>query len=470
MLRSAQIHRSGWQDLFVKRELSYIPKGTDRYFMLSVKALASFLGTIAIALGPVTALILKSEHMSATDYGHIIGGVGIIGALIGISAGQFADRFTRVKVLLWGMLPAIGFHFGMAFMPDGKPWLFGLLYAGMALTEAWAIVTVSALLRDFSPRTGRALGVGLVTVGTIAANWFSTFLAGRILDRVGSWQHMFLVYGFVSLGIWLLLVLFAREPSKGIRAQVVYSMRQRERVEARAVELEQAGVRVHSFWSFITADWRLWALGLAQGLFLLGYVTFVAYGPLFTVQGYHQRPQTASAITSWIYASIIVFLILSGIACDKLRMRKLPGTIFTVLSGLCLIALALSVGHHLSETQIILLYVVIGAVMATMWSPTNALFSETAEDIAATRQTTAFAGQRVIYAVITQAWIFVAPSLLADHGWGLIWAVCGIGAIVAAPVMAICRGSWGRFPAEEPAAEAASTAPAGGSLGTANAT
>ena len=88
-----------------------------------------------------------------------------------------------------------------------------------------AIVVVSALLRDFSPRTGRALAVGLVTVGTIAANWFSTFLAGHVLNSVGTWQHMFLIYGAVAVGIWLLLWLFGREPSFGYRAQVIYSLR-----------------------------------------------------------------------------------------------------------------------------------------------------------------------------------------------------------------------------------------------------
>ncbi len=51
----------------------------------------------------------------------------------------------------------------------------------MAWTEAYAVVTVSALLRDFSPRTGRALGVGLVTVGTLAANWGTAFMAGHLL-------------------------------------------------------------------------------------------------------------------------------------------------------------------------------------------------------------------------------------------------------------------------------------------------
>lgn len=440
MLRSAAFQRGPWQDLFIARELDYVPHGPDRYFMLVIKALASLMGGLAIALGPIAPLILKSQHLSAGDYGHIVGGVGIAGVIVGLTAGQLGDRFSRVRVLLWGMIPAIIFHFLMAFMPDGQPFLFLVLYACLGLTEAWAIVTVSALLRDFSPRTGRALAVGLVTVGLITANWLSTFLAGQYLDVLGSWQRMFLLYGVVSLGIWFLLVLFARETSPEIRAQVIHSLMQRTAIERRALELRATGVRVAGFWDFVASDWRLWALGLAQGLFLFGYTTFVAYGPLFTVQAFHQTPQQAAAITSWIYVSIIVFLLLSGAVCDRLRLRKLPGVVFALLTGAALISLGFTVGLPLTATQIIALYVGIGAISAIMWSPTNALFSETAEDIAATRQTTAFAGQRVIYSIITQVWIFIAPSLLADYGWQLVWTICGIGAIAAAPVMVFCRG------------------------------
>lgn len=448
MLRSAAIHRSGWQDLFIARELDYVPYGLDRYFMLTVKALAALMGGLAIALGPVAPLILDSQQLSPVEYGRIVGGVGIAGVIVGLTAGQLGDRFSRVRVLLWGMLPALAFHFLMAFMPNRQPGLFAFLYVGLALTEAWAIVTVSALLRDFSPRTGRALAVGLVTVGTIGANWSSTFLAGQFLNQLGTWQRMFLLYGFASLAIWVVLLLFARETSPAIRAQVVHSTEQRTAVERRAAELELTGVKVHGFWNFITADWRLWALGFAQGLFLFGYTTFVAYGPLFTVQAFHQPPQEAALITSSIYASVIVFLLISGLVCDRLRLRKLPAVVFAFLTGLAYIALGYTAGLQLTPEQIILAYVVVGAIAATMWSPANALFSENAEDIAATRQTTAFAGQRVIYSIITQVWVFVAPSLLADHGWQLVWTICGLGALAAAPVIALCRGSWGPFRAD----------------------
>lgn len=224
MLRSAHIHRGTWKDFFIERQLSYIPDDPDRYFMLVIKALAAFMGSLAISVGAIAPLIIKSEHISQGNYGHIVGGIGLLGAVAALTASQLADKFSRIRILLWGMLIPIVFHFGMAFMPNNRPWTFALLYSGLGITEAWTIVTVSALLRDFSPRIGRALGVGLVTVGSQSAIWLSLFLAGHVLNRLGSWQYMFLLYGFITVGIWLLLVLFGREPSKGIRAQIMHSM------------------------------------------------------------------------------------------------------------------------------------------------------------------------------------------------------------------------------------------------------
>src|SRR5579884_4090346 len=284
----------------------------------------------------------------------------------------------------------------MAFMPNGHRDLFIIYYIFLGITETWAVVTVSALLRDFSPRTGRALGVGLVTIGSQAALWLSFWLTGHLLNRVGTWQHMFLIYGFITLGCWLVLLLFAREPSKGIRAQIVYSMQDRQRVEQRAKQLEREGVRVHGFLSFLLADWRLWFLAVGQGLFLIGYSTFVAYGPVFTVAVYKRSPQDASNLTSYLFGAILVGLFVGGILSDKLRMRKIPGMLFTTIGGIFLLVLGQTVGHALSNGQIIALFSIEGFFMAMMWSPTNALFSENAEDIAATRQTTGFGVQGFI--------------------------------------------------------------------------
>ncbi|HEY7295823.1 MAG TPA: hypothetical protein VH916_12330, partial [Dehalococcoidia bacterium] len=190
---------------------------------------------------------------------------------------------------------------------------------------------------------------------------------------------------------------------------------------------------------------------------LIGYYTFVAYGPVFTVAVFKRTPQDASNLTSYLFAAILLGLFLGGILSDRLRLRKIPGMLFTTIGGIFLIVLGQTVGHQLSNDQIILLYVINGFCMAMMWSPTNALFSENAEDVAATRQTTAFGVQGLITGVMIQVWVFFVLDLQKGQGWAFVWTVAGLFSIATAVIIALCKGSWGRFPVEAPLSETVPT-------------
>lgn len=459
MLPSLKIRPSTWQDLFIKRELTSYPTGADRYMVLIVKAIASCLGTFIISLGPLTSLIIKSQGFGITGYGRMVGAAGLLAAALSLYGANLADRYSRIRLLLWGMAIAIALMFALAAVPDGAPALFIVLFVLVSWTEAFAVVTVSALLRDFSPRTGRGFGVGLVTVGTLSANWGSAFIAGHFLNDAGTWQNMFRIYAYICVGLWVIVWLFAREPSAGIRAQIIPSMKDVAMVESNARQLESAEISNGPFWEFIRADLRLWLLALGQGFFLIGYITFVSYGPLLTEIGFGQSAQTASGITSWVFLSIIVFLIIGGVVSDRLRLRKSLAFGFTILSGIAMIGLGLSVGKVHSATTLIWIYIIIGAMLAMMWSPTNALFSETAEDINSRRQTTAFGGQALVSRSVYQIWIFVAPVVIAGPGVKAVWFIAGAGALVTAPILVVCHGAWGRFSLES--TEALPEPPAG---------
>lgn len=252
--------------------------------------------------------------------------------------------------------------------------------------------------------------------------------------------------------IWNAAAMFGAPAKRS--TQIVHSTKNRVRIEQKAREIERRGIEVAGFWRYLVSDPLLWALAIGEGLFLVGYYTFVAYGPLFTEVTFKRTPQEAADLVSYLFASILAGRVLGGLFSDWIRMRKVPGIVFTTLAGIGFIAVDRTVGHHLTNGEIITLCCVLGFVMAMMWSPTNALFSENAEDIAATRQTTAFGVTGLVTAGITQAWIFVAPSTLSSHGWTFVWTFAGICSIATAGIIAICRGSWGRFLAEAPQAEA----------------
>src|ERR1700750_246456 len=101
----------------MQRELDRMPVGLDRYVMLIVYAIAGIMGTLAIAVGPVAALIEKSEGISTSTYSHTLAIVGFVLGSSGRIAGQIADRISRCRVLLWGMIPPIAGTFVFATMP-----------------------------------------------------------------------------------------------------------------------------------------------------------------------------------------------------------------------------------------------------------------------------------------------------------------------------------------------------------------
>lgn len=448
MLPSLTIRRGSWKTLFIARELPALPIGPDRYVMLAVKAIAGILGTFIISLGPLALLITKSQGVSLSTYGYVLGGAGLAGSPVALIGAHFADKYSRVRVLLWGTLPPIALMFVFGFFPNHEFVLFVVVYVLMAYVDTYAVVTVSALLRDFSPRSGRGLGVGLVTVGTNAATWLSLFMADHLLGWAVTWQKMYLIFALTASFIWVFLWLTVREPRMGVRSQIIPTMKDVEFVAVQGAAMEEANTvenNLQPFWKFMFATWRLWMLAAGEGLFLIGYITFTAYGPAYTELEFHTTPAVASGLVSWMFLSIIVCLILGGILSDALRMRKILGAVFTVITGAFLLVLGEVTGTHISKITLIVLFMVIGGAMAIMWSPTNALFSENAEDINSSRQTTAFGLNGVATRTIYYTWLLIVPTLSVADGWPVVMYIAGACSISTAIVLAFCKGTWWRY-------------------------
>ena len=85
-----------------------------------VTAIAGTASPASAILSPTgsAALLVPSEHFSVSDYGYIVGGAGVAAAFVALLAADLADKFSRIRVLLWGMLIPIGFMFGGAGVPS----------------------------------------------------------------------------------------------------------------------------------------------------------------------------------------------------------------------------------------------------------------------------------------------------------------------------------------------------------------
>jgi hypothetical protein len=106
---------------FVLRRLDYVPEGGDSPDPNHPVDADECRRGVRRPVGPIAALILKSEDRSFVNYGQIIGITGFVIAISNFVPGWIAERFGRLRVFLWGLIAATIFHFVMACMPDHAP-------------------------------------------------------------------------------------------------------------------------------------------------------------------------------------------------------------------------------------------------------------------------------------------------------------------------------------------------------------
>lgn len=451
--------------MFIERRLDYIPEGTDRLGMLILVTLMNVMGTFAIQVGPIAALIIKSQGFTLTSYGTIIAVVSLLVAFSNFAGAQLADRFPRTRLFLWGMIPAIICHFIMAFMPDNLPVLWVALYIAFMFTEGWALVVLTPLARDFTPRTARAGGLGIYQVGNNLSAMLALLLTGILLEPLGNiWQRMFFAYGVIALVLFILGVLFIREPSAGLKAQIIHSDEVARQAREVARIIEAKGVKIASFWNFARSGGAaLYAVAFGQALLLIGYITFNSYGTVYAIQFLGMSPSNAATLNSTYFAGVVVFLVLGGIAADWLRVKKACAFIGTIGAGLSLAALFL----FKPDTDPIVIaadYFIGGAMVGIMWGPAQALFSEAAENASTTRIATGFAILRVCTALVYGAWTFLLPILVGAYQWPVVMVIAGCLGVIGAFGFLFAPGrTWARerlvgAPAAQPVEEMAQPA------------
>jgi MFS family permease len=433
VLHSFTIRRGSWKDMFVERRLDYIPEGSDRLGMLILVTLMNVMGTFAIQVGPIAALIIQSQGFTLASYGAIIAIVSLAVSLSNFAGAQLADRFPRTRLFLWGMIPAIICHFIMAIMPDNLPVVWVVLYVAFMFTEGWALVVLTPLARDFTPRSSRAGGLGIYQVGNNLSAVLALLLTGVLLQPLGNvWQRMFFAYGIIALALFILGVLFIREPSAGLKAQIIHSDEAARHAREVARVIEAQGIKIAGFWKFVKSGGAaLYAVAFGQALLLIGYITFNSYGTVYAIQFLGMTPANAATLNSTYFAGVVVFLVLGGLAADWLRLKKACAFIGTIGAGLSLGALFLFKAD--SDPLVVALdYFIGGAMVGIMWGPAQALFSESAENVSTTRVATGFAILRFCTAVVYSAWTFLLPILVGAYQWPVVMVIAGALGVIGA--------------------------------------
>ncbi|RNB84138.1 MFS transporter [Brevibacillus nitrificans] len=449
------MRRPKW--MFFVRELDAYPTGKRRVFLLFVVILANFVANYESQIAPVLSLILKDIGISNPEYGLIVS-LSVVAAAFGaLLGGPLSDRYGRTLILVPGLLLTVLCVFGMAFVHSFGSLLFMRLL--LNFIEGGFIGATAGLVRDFSPRMGRALSFGFWSYGTSGSNFFAALIAGYTLPYFGTWQSQFYIAGFLSLIVAVFVLFTIHDLSPRLREKVIESSATVEQVNEEGVHRERASASAIDG-SIERADAmtpmqslrlamkqkHIWALAIGCTFFLMLYLTLASYGPLILVQAFGYTPARAAFVSQFFWLFSLVTLLVSGYISDKLQLRKLMSLIGVIGMIVVMGIWIMTIHSPISESSMIFLISLMGGCLGFAYSPWMALYSENLEDIHGGIQASGWAVWSFvlrIYAIISA----IPLNLIAvRYGWDTWLWITMMGAILYIPLLCMGKGPWFKRP------------------------
>jgi len=376
MQSGASQNQSGFVYRLTHRELEHYPRIKPRSIQLAIVVIS----TIALYYesyvgGSVSTLLLQKLGMSFMFYVVAIAIGNLIGAFGSLVAGV-ADRVGRANLVVTGLLvTGLATLFLIPAMTSKWPFILSTFLVGVI--EGIALVATPALIRDFSPQTGRATAMGLWTTGPVLGSLVVAVVGSATITATTQWQTEYRICGAIGLLVFLVALFGMRELSPRLRDQLMVSTKDRVLIEAKAKGIDIEASLAHPWRQMLKADIIISAL--AVSVMLLIYYTAVGFGTIVmtTVFGFSLR--NANGIANWQWGANAVGLIVIGIISDKLRVRK-PLMIFGAVGGTVLTVIFIGLlGKTVSYYEMALILATISVFLAFAYAPWMASFTETVE-------------------------------------------------------------------------------------------
>jgi MFS family permease len=424
------------------RSLERYPSNGQRIWFLALAVIATImLYYESYVLPSVALLVERSFSLTISNYALIVLAANLVGALAALF-GSLSDRIGRSNLIVYGLLVTGLGTLGVAFV--GSLGTFLALIIILGLIEGIILVVTPALVRDFSPRLGRALAMGFWTVGPVGGSVLATTVASRTLPVYGSWQSQYIIAGIVGLVIFVLCFLFLRELSPGLRDQVMNSLREKELVEHRAGEIDVERAIEHPWRQMLHPRLVISALGIS--LFLLMYYAAVSFFPIYLSSIFKFTPAQANGLVSVFWLVNVAAAILIGFISDRTLVRK-P---YMLLGGLATIVVTLlfisRIGVPTSGALMTVFLSLFGITLAVGYVTWMAAYTETIEDINPALVGTGLAVEgfilRSIVVLSTLGFSFVVRKQLDGQQWATWWWICLAGAVVFIPTIFTVSGYW----------------------------
>ena len=427
------------------RYLDEYPKGRRRAFLLGIAVLASLITSYEAAIAPVVPLLLPELKMSLTTYGLIAAAASIVGAFAGIIAGRLTDKLGRVRLLIPAMMLTSLLCFAMTLVTTPGELLTVRIV--LSFVDGIAAASTAPLVRDFSPRMGRATAFGFWTWGPVGANFLSAAIAGATLGVIGGWHTQFVIMGVVSFVISIVIALNIAELSPELKATILQTeMKEVGKVTDTTPPKASTLIRSRVIWAH--------TVGIATWLVL--YITLLVYGQTMLVAVFKVSAAEASQIMTAFWILDLIVLIVAGRLSDRWQLRRPFAAIGTVLGIGVLAVFIWETANPQSVSSLGLMFTgaLMGGSLALAYSPWMANFSENAEDIDPRLQGTAWGMFAFVTKAIAVLVLLAAPLVVAASSW-TTWLWVSLACLAAFGIAILFfEGPWRRrelvgTPAEE---------------------
>ncbi len=422
----------GWSYV---RELDEYPTGGRRLKILTMAVLAVLIGSYEAQIAPVVPLLLKDLDMSLATYGAVSGAAAISGAIASAVGGRLTDRLGRVRLLIPLMMLTAVCCFAMTLVHSPRDLLIARI--ALAFVDGVAMASTAPLVRDFSPRVGRAQAFGFWTWGPVGANVLGAAVAGWTLPLLNdSWRSQFVIMGCFSLVISVVIALNIADLSPELRAGIQHT----ERQAGATVDLTRPA-RLSSLF----ARPNIWAHAIGISLWLVLYLTLTLFGQTMLVGALGISASQASMIMAAFWVLNLATLIVAGRFSDRTQLRK-PFTLGgTVAAVLVTAYLAYTLGQDVVSTGgLMVTGALLGGSLGVAYAPWMANYSEDAEDVDPRLQGSAWGLFGFLSKAIAVVGLLVIPHVVEATSWQT-WLVISLGCLALfIPAVFLFNGPWRR--------------------------
>ncbi len=430
------------QNGFWQRSLEHYPANSTRIWYLALSVIATIvLYYQSYVLPSVAPLVLTNFHLTLQQYSYSLLLANLLGAFASIFGG-FSDRLGRANLVIYGLLVSSVITFAISFTSSATSFL--VLYWLLGFIEGIILVATPALVRDFSPRLGRAMAMGFWTVGPVGGSVLATTVLSQTIHLYGSWQSQYVIAAITGLVAFVICLFALRELSPALRAQIMTTLRERELLEARARGIDTHEIARHPWRQMARPKVIVSSLGIS--FFLLLYFAAVGFFPTYLNAIFGYSLADANGLMSIFWLVNVPAAVIVGLISDRMGVRKpfmLLGTAATIVVTLIFIA---QIGQHPSSALMATLLGFFGLTIATAYVTWMAGFTETVEDINPALVATGLAVWgfvlRWVVVLSTVGLTVVVGSFASASGWATWWWVCIGGMVLFVPTVFMTAGYW----------------------------